>query len=274
MPPGFAAFGRLAFGFTKPRQPILGVELSGIVDAVGAEVRTFNVGDAVIAFPDTAMGAHAEYHCMKADGLVVPKPAHLAFEQAAAICFGGMTMHGFYARAALVSGQRVLVNGASGTVGSAAVQLARAAGAEVTAVCSAANAALVQSIGAQHVIDYHAQDFTALGQRWDVIVDTVGNAPYARVRRALTERGRLLAVLNSLGELIAAPFVGLRSSHRVIVGPSTATMDDLQALADLAADGTFVPLIDRVYDFSSIVEAHRRVDSGRKRGSVVIAVSV
>ncbi|MBX3134536.1 MAG: NAD(P)-dependent alcohol dehydrogenase [Gemmatimonadaceae bacterium] len=273
MPPGFGPFGRLFFGISRPRQPILGTELSGTIAALGAGVSNFAVGDEVFAFADAKMGAHAEFRCIAADGLVVKKPARLTFEQAAAISFGGMTMIGFYDRAALRRGERVLVNGASGAVGSAAVQLARHAGAEVTAVCSAANADIVRALGATHVIDYAREDFATTGQTYDVIVDTVGNAPYARVANALVAGGRLLAVLSGFGELLRSPLAGRSRGHRVIAGPSVARVEDLQRLAALAAAGDYTPLIDRTYEFAQIVEAHRRVETKRKRGSVVVMVS-
>lgn len=273
MPPGFGPFGRLFFGLSRPRQPILGTELSGTIAALGAGVSNFAVGDEVFAFTDAKMGAHAEFRCVAANGLVAKKPARLTFEQAAAISFGGMTMIGFYDRAALKRGERVLVNGASGAVGSAAVQLARHAGAEVTAVCSAANADIVRAIGATHVIDYAREDFASTGQTYDVIVDTVGNAPYARVAHALVAGGRLLAVLSGFGEFLRSPLAGRSRGHRVIAGPSVARVEDLQRLAALAEAGVYTPLIDRTYEFAQIVEAHRRVETKRKRGSVVVTVS-
>lgn len=272
MPPGFGPFGRLFFGITGPRQPILGTELSGVVDAVGRAVSSFVPGDEVVVFADTAMGGHAEYRCIAASGLVVPKPPTLSFEQAAALSFGGMTMLGFYQRGKLAVGERVLVNGASGAVGSAAVQLARYFGAEVTAVCGPSNVELVRSIGADHVIDYTAEDFSANGQTYDVIVDTVGSAPYSRAKRSLSARGRLLVVLGGFLELLQAPFVGATSSHRVIAGPSPARVHDLRRLAEVAASGAFTPVIDQVFPLERIVDAHRRVDSGRKRGSVVVTL--
>jgi NADPH:quinone reductase-like Zn-dependent oxidoreductase len=272
MPAGFGPFGRLFFGITRPRQPILGTELSGVVDAVGKAVSTFAVGDEVIAFTDTTMGAHAEYVCIAASGLVVAKPTNLSFEEAAALSFGGMTMLGFFQRSRLAIGERVLVNGASGTVGSAAVQLARYLGAEVTAVCGPSNVALVRSLRADHVIDYSAEDFTANGQTYDVIVDTAGTAPFARVKRSLADRGRLLVVLGGFLELLQAPLVGATSRQRVIAGPSTARVDDLRRLAEIAASGAYTPVIDQAFPLERIVEAHRRVDSGRKRGSVVVSL--
>lgn len=272
MPPGFGPFGRLFFGITGPRQPILGTELSGVVDAVGRAVSSFVPGDEVVVFADMAMGSHAEYRCIAASGLVVPKPPTLSFEQAAALSFGGMTMLGFYQRGGLALGERVLVNGASGAVGSAAVQLARYFGAEVTAVCGPSNVDLVRSIGADHVVDYSAEDFSANGQTYDVIVDTVGNAPYARAKRSLSAHGRLLVVLGGFLELLQAPLVGATSAHRVIAGPTPARVDDLRRLAAIAASGAFTPVIDQVLPLERIVDAHRRVDSGRKRGSVVVTL--
>lgn len=272
LPPGFGPLGRLAFGISKPRQPILGTEFSGTVDAIGADVRNFAVGDEVFAFADAAMGSHAEYRCIAANGLIARKPANLSFAQAAALCFGGMTMLSFYRRAGVAKAQRVLVNGASGAVGSAAVQLARQLGAEVTGVCSAANAELVRSIGAKHVIDYAVQDFTTNGLTYDVIVDTVGNAPYARVKQSLAANGRLLVVLGGVADMLRAPLVSLTSTHRVVAGPSIARVEDIHQLAAYAAAGSYTPVIDDVLPFERIVDAHRRVETGRKRGSVVVMI--
>lgn len=272
LPPGFGPFGRLAFGVLRPRQPILGTELSGIIEAVGAGVDELRAGDEVFAAAGARMGCHAEFRCISARGLVARKPANLSFEQAAALSFGGMTMLSFFRRAALASGERVLVNGASGCVGSAAVQLARHFGAEVTAVCSRANVELVRALGAQEVIDYTAEDFAANGKRYDVIVDTVGNAGYGRVRRSLAKRGRLLVVLGGFLDLVFAPLTGRIRGHRVIAGPAASRVEDLHRLAALAAAGAFTPVIDQVYPLERIVDAHRRVETGRKRGSVVVAL--
>jgi NADPH:quinone reductase-like Zn-dependent oxidoreductase len=273
MPPGFGPFGRMVFGLMRPRQPILGTELSGVIDWVGDGVRSFAQGDEVFAFANASMGSHAEYRCIAANGLVAARPRNLTFEQAAALSFGGMTMLGFFRRGELKRGQRVLINGASGAVGSAAVQIARHFGAEVTAVCSTSHTEVVQTLGAHHVIDYTRIDFAAGAAEYDVIVDTVGNAPYARVGRVLAPGGRVLAVLAGFADLLRAPFVGRRQRHRVIAGPSAARVEELHQLADIAAIGAFTPLIDRVYPFAQIVEAHRRVDAGHKRGSVVVTLA-
>lgn len=274
LPPGFGPFGRLAFGVLRPRQPILGTELSGIVEAVGGGVDELRAGDEVFAAAGARMGCHAEFRCISARGLVARKPANLSFEQAAALSFGGMTMLSFFGRGELASGERVLVNGASGTVGSAAVQLARHFGAEVTAVCSGANVELVRALGAHRVIDYTAEDFTADGRTYDVIVDTVGNAGYGRVRRSLAKRGRLLVVLGGFLDLLLAPLTGRVRGHRVIAGPARARVEDLHRLAAIASAGAFTPLIDEVYPLERIVDAHHRVETGHKRGSVVVQLGV
>lgn len=274
LPPGFGPFGRLAFGISRPRQPILGTELSGIVEAVGAGVSQFIAGDEVFAFADAKMGCHAEFRCLSASGLVARKPATLSFEQAAALSFGGMTMLSFFRRGALASGERVLVNGASGCVGSAAVQLARHFGAEVTAVCSSANVELVRALGAHRVIDYAREDFTAKGETYDLIVDTVGNAGYSRARRSLAKGGRLLVVLGGFWDLLLAPLAGRTRGHRVIAGPALARVEDLQRLAAIAAAGSFTPVVDQVFPLERIVDAHHRVETGRKRGSVVVTLGV
>lgn len=270
MPRGFGLAGRLAFGITTPRQPILGSELAGDVVAIGAAVQNFAVGDAVIAFPGGRLGAHAEYCCIAANGAVVPKPKHLPYQSAAALGFGGTTALDFFRRGELRVGEKLLINGASGAVGSAMLQVAVAAGAEVTAVCSGPNATLIQNLGAARVVDYTTTDFATEGICYDLIVDTVGNAPYRRVRPVLTRRGRLLLVLASLPEMLRAPWVGLTTRHRLVAGPAAERVDDLRTIVTMAAAGRFTPLIDRCFPLDEIVAAHARVESGRKRGSVVV----
>lgn len=272
LPRGFGTLRGPALGFGGPRRPVLGTDAAGVVDAVGAGVTSFRVGDAVMAFPGGGMGAHAEHLVMPADGRIVAKPANLTFEEAAALPFGAMTARDYLARGALRAGERVLVNGASGAVGVAAVQLAKAAGAHVTAVCSARNAALVRSLGADEVVDHTTTDFAASDARWDVIVDTVGTAPYARVRDCLSPGGRLLCVLSELGAVLAAPFQGRARGHRVVAGPASERPEDLRALAELAASGALRPVIEARFPFERIVEAHALVETGRKRGAVVVTL--
>ena len=272
VPAGFGLVMRLVFGLARPRQPILGSELAGVIESVGKDVCKFKVGDQVFAFSDAAMGCHAEYKCMAEDGAVVPKPSTLTFEEAAALSFGGTTALDFLRRGKLQSGESVLVNGASGAVGTAAVQLAKHFGAIVTGVCSTANLELVRSLGASHVIDYTQEDFTQNGKTYDVIVDTVGTAPFSRSKASLKEGGRLLMVLAGLTDMLQAPWVSMTRSQKVIAGPVSARVEDLRFLAGLAEAGEFRPVIDRRYPFEQIVEAHRYVDTGRKKGNVAITL--
>lgn len=272
VPAGFGLIMRLVFGVSKPRQPILGTELAGVVESVGKAVTKFKVGDRVFAFGDAAMGCHAEYKCIPEDGAVALKPANLSYDEAAALSFGGTTALDFFRRGKLQRGESVLVNGASGAVGTAAVQLAKYFGADVTGVCSTANVALVRSLGARHVIDYTREDFTQNGERYDVIVDTAGTAPFSRSKASLKEGGRLLMVLAGLPDMLQSPWVSMTSSRKVIAGPAAGRAEDLRFLAGLAETGEFKPVIDRRYPFEQIAEAHRYVDTGRKKGNVIVTL--
>jgi NADPH:quinone reductase-like Zn-dependent oxidoreductase len=271
MPAGFDLLGRLVFGIFGPRQPILGTELSGVIEATGRSVTKFKLGDEVFAFPGEAFGCHAEYRTLAEDGPIAIKPANLTHAAAASLSFGGITALGFLRdKGAIKPGDRVLVVGASGAVGSAAVQLARHFGATVTGVCSAANGDLVRSIGAADVLDYRTNDFATSGATWDLILDTTGTVPFARAERSLAPGGRLLLVLASLAQSMAKPT--LAAGKRVSAGIVTTRVEDLEFLARLAASGEFRPVIDRLYPLASAVEAHAYVDTGRKRGNVVLSV--
>jgi NADPH:quinone reductase-like Zn-dependent oxidoreductase len=264
---------RLAFGLTRPRQPILGTELSGVIERVGARVTRLRPGDAVIAMTGAGMGCHAELKTLPETSAIVLKPASLSFEEAACIAFGGTTALYFLRdRARVTRGERVLINGASGCVGTAAVQIARHLGAIVTGVCSAANADLVRGLGAEETIDYRAADFAARERSWDVIVDTVGNAPFAHCRPALADRGRLLLLAAGLGELIRAPFQSMVGRHRVLGGVAPERAADLAYLTELCETGAFQPVVDSRYPLARIAEAHARVDTGHKVGSVVVTM--
>lgn len=268
VPTGFGLIIRLAFGISKPRQPVLGTELAGVVESVGKAVRNFKIGDQVFVFNDTGMGCHVEYKCMPEDGMVSLKPSSLSFDEAAALSFGGTTALDFLRRGKLQSGEKILINGASGGVGTAAVQLAKHFGADVTGVCSTANQDLVASLGADHLIDYTKEDFTKNGKTYDVIVDTVGNAPFSRTKNSLANKGRLLMVLADLPDMLQVPWVLITSSKKIIAGPATVRLEDLHFLAELAEAGQFKPVMDRRYPFEQFVEAHRYVDTGRKKGNV------
>ncbi len=273
MPRGFGPIGRLAFGLFGPRQPILGTEMSGVVEAVGKAVTCFSPGDEVFAFTGGKFGCHAEYRTIAEDALIALKPANLSFEEAAALSFGGTTALPFLRdKAGIKAGDNVLVVGASGNVGTAAVQIARALGAEVTGVTSTGNLQLVRSIGAHLVIDYTAEDFAAVGQTWDIILDTTGTAPFARVGNVLKPGGRLVVVLGTLGAALGMGRPPKGSDKRVIADVAAPTGEHIRALADMAMTGALRPVIDRSYPLENAAEAHAYVDTGRKRGSVVLSV--
>jgi len=270
LPRGFGVLVRLGVGFSGPRDPILGAELAGEVVAVGASVTRFAQGDKVFA---ARMGdCHAEYVAVGEDA-VAPMPANLSFGEAAALTFGGLTAITFLRdKARIQPGERVLVNGASGAVGSAAVQLAKHFKAVVTGVCSAANAQLVRSLGADRVIDYATEDFTRSSERYDIIVDAVGNCAFDRCKPVLAPGGRLLLVVGTLGQMIGATIWPSRSGRKVLSGIAKVRAADLDLLKTLAESGAFKPVIDRTYPFARIVDAHAYVDTGRKRGNVVLAL--
>jgi NADPH:quinone reductase-like Zn-dependent oxidoreductase len=265
VPRGLGVVVRLRFGLTKPRQPVFGFDVAGRIDAVGPEVTRFQPGDRVIASRDLELGCHAEYVTVAERGAIAAIPDTLSETDAVSLCFGGSTALHFLERAKLAPSQKVLINGASGAVGAMAVQLATHIGAEVTAVCSRANADLVTRLGANHVVDYTAEDFTRNGQRYDVIMDNQGNATYARVKRSLQPGGRVLMVYSELGPMIAASW-----QKAVIAGTAKVNANHLQTLVALTDQGALRPVVDSVLPFAQIVEAHRRVDNGHKVGSLVL----
>jgi NADPH:quinone reductase-like Zn-dependent oxidoreductase len=272
LPPGFGLLGRLMFGFVRPRHRILGYELAGGIEAVGKDVKTWKAGDAVFGATGFTFGAYAEYRCLKATAALAAKPDNLSFEEATALPFGGETALYFLDKAGLKRGESILVNGASGCVGTAMVQIARHRGAEVTGVTSTGNVELVRSLGAGRVIDYTKTDFSGEGTTYDVIADCVGNAKFARSAPLLRDGGRLVEVVAGFSETLMNAVRRPKRGIQVIGGGFKETADHMRTLADLARDGHFRPYIDRTYPFEQIVEAHRYVDTGRKRGSVVVTV--
>jgi NADPH:quinone reductase-like Zn-dependent oxidoreductase len=274
LPAGFGFLGRLVFGIFRPRKPILGTELAGEIEAVGKAVTRFKAGDRVFAFTGGSFGCHAEYRTVPEDGLIALMPANLSIEEAAALSFGGTTALVFLRdKAGIKPGDKVLVIGASGCVGSAAVQIAKHFGAEVTGVCSTANLEVVRSIGADKVIDYTVEDFARTGETYDIILDTTGTASLSRCEKALKPGGRLLAVLASFAQSAGLNKPPKASGKELIAGVASTSVEDLRFLAGLAAAGEFRPVIDRSYPLESAAEAHAYVDKGRKRGSVVLTVA-
>lgn len=260
-PPGFAVPARLALGLRRPRRPVLGVVYSGVVEAVGPGVDGVAVGDEVCGMTGARMGAHAELAAVRADRLC-PKPAGVSHEQAAAILFGGSTARHFL-RDLVGPGRRVLVNGASGAVGSAAVQLAHLAGSHVTAVCSDRNADLVRSLGAEEVVDHARHRVAELTGRYDVVLDTVGNLDRRSGRRLLGTDGVLVLVAAGLAETVLA-------RGNVRAGVSSEDPENFAWWLERIAAGELRAVVDRTLPLADIVEAHRIVDSGHKVGNLVL----
>jgi NADPH:quinone reductase-like Zn-dependent oxidoreductase len=274
VPPGFGFISRLMFGLRRPRQPILGTELSGEIVDVGKTVRRFKKGDQVFGI-SLKFGAYAEYICMAENARLVLKPANLTWAEAASIPFGATTALYFLRDAAkLQPGQKVLIIGASGCTGVYAVQLARYYGAEVTGVCSTRNLEMVRTLGAEHVIDYTSEDFTQNGQTYDVILDMVpGKSSFARCQSSLKPNGLYLAGAGGLESFAQMAWTGLTGGKKVIAGMAPDRVEDLVFLKDLLEAGKLKPVIDRCYPLEYTAVAHRYADSGHKRGSVVITIT-
>ncbi|WP_166241551.1 NAD(P)-dependent alcohol dehydrogenase [Paenibacillus turpanensis] len=243
---------RLVLGITKPRNPVLGVELAGEVEAVGTRVTRFKPGDAIFALTGLRFGAHAEYACLPENGVIAHKPANAAFDEAAAVPMSGTSALYFLRKGNISRGQKVLIYGASGAVGTAAVQLAKFFGAQVTGVCSSANVQLVKSIGADQVIDYTKEDFAQSKERFDLIFDAVGKTSKSHCDKVLTPKGRFVTVDGQ--------------------GIAKERTEDLLFLKELIEKGKFSPVIDRRYPLEEVPDAHRYVEKGHKKGNVVIAM--
>lgn len=274
VPPGFSFLARLMFGLRKPRQLILGTEVSGEIVEAGKDVELFKQGDQVFGISEK-YGAYAEYICMAEAGCLVMKPANLTYAEAASIPFGASTALYFLRdMARLQPGQKVLIVGASGCTGVYAIQLAKYYGAEVTGVCSTRNLELVSSLGADHVIDYMKEDFTQNGQTYDVIFDMVpGKSSFASNKSSLKPNGLYLAGAGGLESIAQMAWTALTGGKKVIAAMAPNRVENLVFLKELLEAGKLKPVIDRRYPLEQTAEAHRYVDTGRKRGSVVITIT-
>lgn len=276
---GEPRFARLFTGLTKPKTPILGTDLAGEVEAVGKDVTRFTVGDPVFAASDTRFGAYAEYTCMPEDGAIALKPANMTFDEAAAVCEGALTALPFLRDTAHIQlGQRILINGASGAIGTFAVQLAKHFGAEVTGVCSGANVDLVKSLGADRVIDYTVEDFTQVEAEYDIIFDTVGKSSFARCKPALKQHGIYMTpvlTMPILWQMMLTARFGSKKAAFAATGlrPASDKAKDMQFLKELIEAGKLRSIIDRRYPLEDIVGASRYVDAGHKKGNVVLTVN-
>jgi NADPH:quinone reductase-like Zn-dependent oxidoreductase len=269
-PPGFWLPSRIASGFRKPKQPILGTELAGKIEAVGVDTTRLNVGDQVFGF-SASLGAHAEYMCLPEEGVAI-KPTNMTYEEAAAVVQGGLTALYFLRKGNIQSGQKVLIFGASGGIGTYAVQLAKYFGAEVTGVCSTPKLDMVKSLGADKVIDYTKEDFTKNTQTYDIIFDTVGKTSVSRSIGSLKENGFYIFATFGLLMLLQVLWLLRKSNKEAIIGVIEESPEDLIFLKELIEAGKIRSVIDRHYPLEQVAEANRYVETGHKKGNVVITV--
>jgi NADPH:quinone reductase-like Zn-dependent oxidoreductase len=264
---------RMEFGLTKPKNNILGFDLAGEVEAVGKGVTRFKIGDQVFGTTEPAYGAHAEYVCLPEDGVLTIKPANMTYEEAATIpVIANTALHFIRDMGNVQAGQKVLINGASGGIGTFAVQLAKYYGAEVTGVCSTTNLELVKSLGADHVIDYTREDFTRTGQTYDVIFDAVGKSSFSRCKSSLNKEGIYLVTLPKPAVLFQMVWTSMIGSKKVKMEGAPAKVENLIFLKELIEAGKLKTVIDRRYPLEQTAEAFRYVETGHKKGNVVITV--
>ncbi|MBI4920377.1 MAG: NAD(P)-dependent alcohol dehydrogenase [Devosia nanyangense] len=271
IPALFRIPGRFMLGWPKPREQVLGFCFSGVVDAVGPGVTSFKPGDEVMG--GKVNGAHAEYAAVPAGKGIIAKPPGLSFEAAATVAFGPTTALTFLRNAKIGPGTRLLVIGASGSVGVYAVQIGRHLGADVTAVCSGANAELVTALGASRVIDYTKQDIRKLGETFDVVFETVGSMNFVEALPLLAPTGTFATAVMAPADIWPMLWPPARKGRRIVGGEAEATNDKMTYLADLMASGALQPVIDSRYKLDTIRDAHARVDTKRKRGDILVAVS-
>jgi len=269
---------RVYIGFRKPtRITILGMELAGEIESVGKDVKRFKVGDRVFGTPGFHMGTYAEYICLpvepeEMEGVLVKMSEEISYEEAAAVSIGGLEALHFLRQANIQGGQKILINGAGGSIGTFAVQLAKHYGAEVTAVDSTEKLDMLRSIGADHVVDYTQKDFTKSGNIYNVIFDVVGRSPFSRSVRMIKQGGYYLIGNPRLSHMLRGAWTSNTTSRKVIFGTSNHNVEDLTFLANLIESGKIKTIIDRRFPLEQIVDAHRYVETGQKKGNVVVTI--
>jgi NADPH:quinone reductase-like Zn-dependent oxidoreductase len=268
---------RFVTGLIRPKNPIQGAEFAGEIEAVGKDVKQFKEGDQVFGSTGTGFGCYAEYVCMPEEGMLAIKPANMTYEEAAPVCGALAAWNYLRDKANIQSGQKVLINGASGAVGTAAVQITKYFGAEVTGVCSTTNLELVKSLGADKVIDYTKEDFTKTGHTYDIIFDVVGKSSFSRCKGSLTQKGFYLSAplrLPILLQMLWTSKIGSKKAKFSATGlrPVPERLIFLKELIELIEVGKIISVIDRRYPLEQTAEAHRYVEKGHKKGNVVITV--
>ena len=267
-----ALLARPMFGFRTPRQPILGLDFAGEVDCVGSNVTQFKAGDKVFGMTDMNMGANAEYVCVSGTGTIAHLPEGHSYQEMAATTFGALTALHFLKAGKIAKGDNVLINGASGAVGVAAIQIAKHFGATVTGICSTKNMELVQSLGADHVIDYTKQDIMQCNQPYDLIFDTMGKFTFGKAKRILKPNGRYLQAVFAIRHLFQMLLVNVLSQRKMICTVAGDSLEDLRTLKSLIENKQYKAVIDRTYPLEETAKAHAYVDQGHKVGSVVIVI--
>jgi NADPH:quinone reductase-like Zn-dependent oxidoreductase len=273
VPESFMFFARLVFGFKKPKINILGIDLAGEIEAIGKDVKLFKVGDHVFGSPGTKFGGHAEFSCVPENGALAIKPSDMPWEEAAAISLAGNTAL-FFIRdlAKIQAGQRILIHGASGAIGTYAVQLARYYGAEVTGVCSATNVELVKSLGADKVIDYTMEDFTKSDERYDFVFNVVGKTTFTQCKGLLKQKGIFLENMLELKGILKMIWTSIIGGKKIKGGVSKETAENLNFFIELIESGKLKPVIDKIFPLEKTAEAFQYVEQGHKKGNVVITV--
>jgi len=273
VPKSFMFFARVMFGFKKPKINILGIDLAGEIEAVGKDVKLFKKGDQVFGSPGTKFGGHAEYCCVPEDGALAIKPADMRWEEAAAISLAGNTAL-FFIRdlAKIQSGQKILIHGASGAIGTYAVQLARYYGAEVTGVCSATNAEMVKSLGADKVIDYTKEDFSKSDDRYDFVFDVVGKTTFSQCKGILKPKGIYLENMLELKGILKMMWTSIIGGKKIKGGVSTERAENLIFFIKLIESGKLKPVIDRIFPLENTAEAFQYVEQGHKKGNVIVTI--
>lgn len=272
MPFIFLLIGKIYFGFRKPKIKLLGSEFAGEIESVGADVKRFRKGDRVFGYSGPRMGAYAEYLCMPEKGVVALKPSNMSYEEAAAVPYGALMALNLLRKVKLIPGQKILVNGASGGIGPAVVQLARYYGAKVTGVCSTRRIEYVKSLGEENVIDYTKEDFTNNGETYDLIIDILGKSSYLKCKYSLKENGRCIFVSFKMKQIYQMLWTSIFGNKKIICMLSTEKAKDLDFIRKLIEEGNFKSIIDKCFPLEETAQAHSYVDMGHKKANVVITI--